>query len=294
MQRFKRLVSLLFLTFLSVCVAAKTINIESMGLSGRQDIPLSGYEGVDSFSFHWRSFELTKEHGNDSRQVVNIVAIHGTPGNWETWQTLLKETQILNDDFNFYAIDRPGWGKSKNKHLNVLSRFSDQSLIVGAWLKQHFSEQDIVILLAHSWGGPIALQLAVDHAELVDGVVAVASPFDPKLSKPRWYHKLAKTRLISALIGAGLRRSNQEMLALDAELDALSTQLALVTAPVILVQGEKDFLVNHKNADFALSALVSATVSVQKHADKGHFIPFKDPEMIYAALAGMREKLKPL
>ncbi len=220
-----------------------------------------------------------------------IVAIHGTPGSWTTWKTLMKQPEI-SEQFQLIAVDRPGWGQSRSELFEVLPGFDDQSAILGQWLLELTEHtQQPVILLGHSWGGPVVTQLIIDFPELADAAVVVAAPFSSTLSKPRWYHRLANTKVIGWMIGPGLRRSNKEMLPLHSELASMETDLKNISLPVTIIQGAKDGLVDKDNAEFLQSRLTESPVEMMFYQDKGHLIPFRSPEIIVSALMEIRERL---
>ncbi len=241
-----------------------------------QLVTFDGRDQLNTFNMHWVS------SGGDGQPI--IVAIHGTPGGWGAWSDLMMLPEIKSD-FKLLAIDRPGWGKSTSDQIKVLPAFEDQANIIASWLKPIVErEQQPVILLGHSWGGPVIAQLAIDYPELVAAIVTVAGPFNASLSNPRWYNKLADNRLISWLIGSSLRRSNEEMMPLAKQLALMAPHLSSITGPVEIIQGGVDGLVNKENATFFANSLKNAKVKLHEFPQQGHFIPFNNPEIISAVL----------
>ena len=97
------------------------------------------------------------------------------------------------------------------------------------------------ILMGHSYGGPVIARTAMDYPELVAGLIFVATTADPEFSGPRWQD--------------------------------------LVT-PVLIVQGDRDRLVNPRNADFLNQMLVNADVTYLKREGQGHFVLWEEAELI--------------
>ncbi len=211
----------------------------------------------------------------------DAVGIHGTPGDWTAWRGLMQIPKIKNQ--HFMAFDRPGWGESKIDHQDVIPEFDRQAKILAQALARLPARRP-VILVAHSWGGPVALALANMHPELVGGLVLVASPADPMVSEPRWYHRIADNIVIGSLIGSALNRSNQEMLTLADQLCLLVPKLANIRQPVVIVQGEKDWLVDPENAFFMQERLTNAHVKLYYNSEANHFIPFNQAGMIADAV----------
>lgn len=213
-----------------------------------------------------------------SPNAGTLIGIHGTPGSWTAWLGLMSEP-LIKEQYNFYAFDRPGWGVSRDNENQVLPKLEDQVSILSETLDQ-MELTPPKILVAHSWGGPVALALAAARPDLVDAVVVIASPADPSVSEPRWYHKAAKLKLIQFIIGRSMSRSNVEMLTLDEELKWLAPQLAQITQPVAIMQGKKDWLVKPENAFYLERMLENATVNLLYDEKANHFIPFRQTELV--------------
>ncbi len=238
---------------------------------------------VLTIPFHWVST-------NDFSQPL-IVAIHGTPGSWSTWKAFINKTHITKH-FTVLSIDRPGWGETQTQDKRVIPTFKEQSRIIGTWLEYIKDQtQQPLILLGHSWGGPVAAQLMIDYPTLIDGAVMVAGPFSPSLSEPRWYHKWANTKVIGWLIGSALRRSNQEMLPLAKELAIMQNSLASIDAPIVIIQGDRDKLVPKGNADYLKEKLINSPVKLIRYPQLGHFIPFRQPELMAAGIQHVYENI---
>lgn len=223
------------------------------------------------------------EQPGQAADPTTVLGIHGTPGSWTAWKALM-DTPVVQEHYRFIAVDRPGWGLSQSRDDEVFPQLDDQSRLIETLLQQVSPEQP-VILVAHSWGGPVALKLAADFPERIKGLVLIASPADPGVSQPRWYHKLAKAGVVQWMIGDSMSRSNIEMLTLDAELTRLAPQLSNINQPVAVMQGGKDWLVETENANYLAQKLTNAQVQVLIDPKASHFIPFKYPERVSAAIA---------
>jgi pimeloyl-ACP methyl ester carboxylesterase len=213
---------------------------------------------------------------------ATLIGIHGTPGSWTAWKPLMENPSVARE-FDVLAFDRPGWGNSQNSEESVFPTLNAQADILAATIEK-IDIQTPIILVAHSWGGPVALALAARYPEVADGMVLIASPADPRVSEPRWYHRLAKTQPVKFLIGNSMRRSNIEMLTLDDELAALAKDLSSITMPVAVLQGKKDWLVKPQNAFYLQRELENADVLLDYDLETNHFIPFNDTPRVVNAL----------
>jgi pimeloyl-ACP methyl ester carboxylesterase len=57
-----------------------------------------------------------------------------------------------------------------------------------------------------------------------------------------------------------------------------------INIPVVVVQGGKDILVDHRNADFAKRMIINAPVEIMYKEDMNHFVPWSDPDLIVDAI----------
>ena len=210
-----------------------------------------------------------------------VVFIHGTPGGWDAYASYLN-APVLREQFHLISLDRPGFGRSDRGTLEV-SMAQQARLIARA-----IPPGQPAILVGHSLGGPIAVQLAADFPELVRGLVLVAGSFDPVLEEPRWYNAFADSRLVRWAVPDDLRYANDEVMGLAEELRRLEprwTELAQRGMPMALIQGEKDRLVYPANIDFAEARVPEAHRTTTRVKDAGHFILWEQPDLIIDAIA---------
>ena len=223
--------------------------------------------------------------------TATLIGIHGTPGSWTAWRNLMKQPDVMQQ-YNFLAFDRPGWGQSQSQPQLVYPALTDQAEILASVITG-MELTPPIILVAHSWGGPVALELAAQFPNLVDGMVLIASPASPVESKPRWYHKAAKSKMVQFAIGDSMSRSNLEMLALETELFRIADRLPFISQPTVIMQGKKDWLVNPENAFYLQRTLTNAPVKLIYDLKGNHFIPFSKPDEVADAIGWVVEQLTP-
>ena len=234
--------------------------------------------------FHESSVEGRKifyvTAGNSDRQAV--LFIHGTPGSWKAFADLLAD-DALSEEAYMIALDRPGFGQSNGE--KTIPSLADQAKIVQNIIKREVDNKR-VILVGHSLGGSIAVRLAMDHPDLVKGMVLVAPSLEPSLEKPRWYNKLAASSLINWAVPADLASANEEIMPLEKELQAMLPLWSGITVPVIIIQGNKDKLVSPQNADFAEKALGTCS-QILRYPEAGHFLLWKQPDVVRDAIRSL-------
>ena len=224
----------------------------------------------DIFMVEDRPIQLSVS-GHKSSPV--IVFIHGSPGSWNAWADYLFDPE-LREKALLIAPDRPAYGGS-NDGTSGLSLEEQSRLIMGA-IKQRVPQQKKFILVGHSYGGPLALRMAIDYPDAVQSMLLLAPAISPELVRRKWYNWVADLLLVRAILPSAVHHSNEEMIPLKGELIKMEDGLETITAPTTVIQGEKDNLVHVGNADFAIDALINADVEAIVLPQRGHFIPWHE------------------
>lgn len=209
-----------------------------------------------------------------------VLFIHGTPGSWDAFAAYLKMPRLASQ-FRLISVDRPGFGASAGCGLRP--RLNDQAKLLTAVL----DGLPPAIIVGHSLGGPIAVQMAADNPEHVRALVLVAGSFDPALETPRWYNRVAGSWPIRHIIPRPMRAANDEVMVLEDELEKLRSRWSEVRVPVTVIQGDKDRLVYPANADFAERMLAGQSPRMQRVADAGHFVLWNQPRRIADAIVSV-------
>jgi len=223
------------------------------------------------------------ETGDTGKSTV--VLIHGTPGSWAFLANYVND-ETLQQDAHLFAIDRPGWGGSTLVDNEFEPGLESQSSLMGDWLCEisAASPTGKLVLVGHSLGGTLAPRLAMDHPDCVTAMLILAGPLDPDLASPRWYNQLARIPplgwLADVFLGGGMRQSNKEMMLLQPELEKMRPLWAELKIPVIVIQGDKDGLVNPDHADFPGQALSTENLKIIHLSGEGHFFLYTNKELV--------------
>jgi len=205
-----------------------------------------------------------------SRQL--LVFVHGTPGSLRAFRDYLTDP-LLRERFHMIAVSRVGWTTGAD--------FKEPSLAAQARALRPILEMDRsgrgAILMGHSYGGPVIARAAMDHTELVGGLVFVATTADPELSGPRWYNHLTHW-WPEFILGNGLMGANKEIMAVRGQLAEMLPRWEKLTMPALIVQGDADSLVHPGNADFLHERLVNSRLLPRPDGD--HFILWGDMPVI--------------
>lgn len=218
---------------------------------------------------------------NDDQPKPLVIFVHGSPGDWVGWADYLTDPD-LRQRAHMIAVDRPGFGGSgKGKaELSVKQQGRD----VAALLAKATPGQR-VILVGHSYGGPVVARLAMDYPDKVTDVVILAGSIDPAQEHTAWYQYPADWFVFSWMLPTNLVVANREIRALKGELTMMLPLWPTVRQRVSVLQGEKDDLVPPANADFAARVLTNAgSLNIIRIPNRNHFIPWTEFALVKAEI----------
>ncbi len=220
-----------------------------------------------------------------------VLLIHGAPGSWKAYRRYLTDP-ALTSRAHLIAYDRPGYGDSGRGR--VVPSLREQAVAAAQALTLDGSGRPAIVV-GHSLGGPIAARFAMDFPSRVAGLVLVAPSVDPDLEHVHWYQRLAERRAVRWLVPRDLRTANEEILPLRGELRRMLPLWGRITAPTIVIHGDRDRLVPVANAAFAARMLPHASVEVWRPHEATHFVLWKRPALIERAILDLlaREEARP-
>ena len=258
---------------------------------------LSGCTSVDHenqyfikqhFPSHARPIVKSYKIGDRKTQYVEIgtpgeaivLFIHGSPGSWRAFHRLLNDNE-LQESTHMIAVDRPGYGGSNSG--KYISSIRQQAQLLLPLINSHEIGRPI-ILVGHSYGGPVAAWMALDRPDLVSGLVLIAPALDPTLEGVNWYQMMTKSTPMRWLIPKDYRTANEEIVQLKAELQALLPHWAALKLPVVHIHGELDKLVPVSTLEFSKKVMIQADLKTVHLPNKNHYIPWNDRNTIKKAI----------
>lgn len=170
----------------AVALAALALSAHARAYTRRTDVdfaPQGRFIEADGARLHVREAGLAG--------APRMLLIHGASSNLlELWGPLAAEFSPLH---RVIAYDRPGMGHStrmkRNAHTLAL-----QARCAARVLEQ--SGEGPALIVAHSLGSAVALRLALDHPNLVNGLVLIAPAACPYPGKPAWWARLSATPIL--------------------------------------------------------------------------------------------------
>lgn len=219
------------------------------------------------------------EAGNSTKPLV--VFLHGSPGSLSAFIDFLSDSTLLKNTLLITA-DRPGFGYSNFGRAEP--SLQKQAELLKPILEKYSNNRPI-ILVGHSLGGPLIARMAMDYPNLVDALVIVAGSVDPDLEpNETWFRAPFATPVLRWILPRSFRASNDEIYKLKPQLERMKSLWSSVICRVIVIQGDKDSLVDPKNADFLKKMLVNAPTEIIRIKDTNHFIPWTNPEVVKNAI----------
>ena len=170
-----------------ILIAGAVITYAGRLLIERAHPPRGRFIEIDGLRQHF------VEIAGDTPQAPPIVLIHGAGCNLEDMRLALGD-QLAGR--RLICIDRAGHGWSERARGGSSPQY--QAAIISEAIGRLGIERAVVV--GHSWGGLLALRLALDHPQRVSGLVVLASPLYPLARGVTWFYDLIATPIIGPLI----------------------------------------------------------------------------------------------
>lgn len=209
-----------------------------------------------------------------------VIFIHGTPGSLDAFLNFLRDKD-LQKKIRMVSVDRPGWGYSNfGKAVTDL----DKQAAMLKFLLDEYGHKKPPVLVGHSYGGTLAVKLAMKYPGKVGGLLLIGAAVDPGHEKHFKISGILHIPLIKNFVPTAWKEAGIEKDTHIAELEKMRTDWVKVTAPVIILHGKKDDLVPVENAFYCDSMLIHANKKLVIKDKLGHLIPFTRPQIVKAEL----------
>lgn len=212
-----------------------------------------------------------------AKPVARVVLVHGAPADASSWTRLRREaaSNAGQDGIEWIAVDRLGYG---NSTAGTESRLAEQARALEPWLDD--PPQGGVILVGHSYGGPVVARAAAEYPDRIRGIVLVAGACDPYMNDAQWFRRAVDG--VGALIPDAWEVGNRELLDLTDQNRMMESMLDRVTCPVVVVHGTWDPVCPFEGTvSYLQKRLTSAqSVRVVRLARAGHNLHLWHPDVI--------------
>jgi pimeloyl-ACP methyl ester carboxylesterase len=275
----------------------------------RADIPMSVLEkkyGTSDSKFLMMGTARVHYRDRGAPTRPTLLLIHGFGVSLETWEPW---AQRLQSRYRIVSIDMPGHGLTQVNDSDV-SMHSNVEFVAAFMRAMNLHS---VVIVGNSYGGTVAWNLALTHPESVAGLVLVDasgwewmsqqnrggaalklmdSPILRNVDKTFLFRQILtlayadKSRVTDELVERYVELSrapgHREILdrifvrtasGEDSDLQATSEKLARITAPTLILWGERDELIPVTDAEKFRHSLANSKVIV--YANTGH-VPMEE------------------
>ena len=208
--------------------------------------------GIQYYTSHGRRLRYVVA-GDDT--LPALLFLHGSPGSISYYSRRYSDSS-LNGRFRMYAVDRPGYGYSGLGDPEP--SIQKQSEMIRPLLDSLNKARHPIIVVGSSYGASIACRLAMDHPELVDGLVLTGPAIGPGRENYFRITPLIEHWSVHWFIPRIFRSANTEKVHHWEELEKMLPHWKNIRVPVYYLQGADDDIVDTTNAGFAREQMVNA------------------------------------
>lgn len=269
----------------------------------------SHFVEIDGATVHFQEF------GDQNNPT--LLLIHGFTASAYVWRTVAPE--LASEGFHVVAVDLIGFGYS-DKPASFDYTISSQARVISRLMNRLGIGRASIV--GSSYGGAVALTLALDYPERVEklvlvdavindeakghpimrlakipGVGEVITPFliDSKtfmkfrmkntLAPPN-HHLITRDRIESVIRPLGAKDGHHAVLQSGRNWDAdrIETDAHLVNHPTLIVWGEEDMVIPIRCGESLYRSILNSRFVVLKKC--GHVPPEEKPELFTALVSG--------
>lgn len=212
-----------------------------------------------------------------------LVFVHGAPGSSNNFHKYLADSTLLASA-QMISLDRPGYGYSAYGRSETDLR--EQARAVRQIVERY--PQEKVILIGHSYGGPIIGKYAMEWPERLRGIVMLAPVNDPDNEPMFWFAHFGRWKGTRWMLPGSLKVSADEKFSHVAELKKIAGDWARISVPVVHLHGYKDKLAPPVNIDFSKRNIPSPYLRMVE-MNTNHFIPWSDYEAVKRELLALMQ-----
>ncbi|HYV91618.1 MAG TPA: alpha/beta hydrolase [Chitinophagales bacterium] len=212
-----------------------------------------------------------------------VLFIHGAPGSWYDYIKYFGDSNLIQHA-HLVALDRPGYGKSGEG--KPVTSIEEQAEMIRPLLDLNKSKKH-TILVGHSYGGPIAVELAMDNSEVVKAMILLAPQIDPGNEKQFAINKLGNFKVIQRVMPKMWLTAYWEKRTHVDELKKMHDKWNKISTPTVYMFGDKDGIVPPVNAQYAKRMMTNAPMEMIEFPNENHFIPWTQQDSVTRVILKM-------
>ena len=214
-----------------------------------------------------------------------VVFIHGAPGSSADYLEYFRDEELYTK-VNIISVDRLGYGYSD--FGNAQTSIQKQAEAIWSIIKKTYKSEDI-ILVGHSYGGPIVIKMAMEHPNAYKSLLLLAPALDPANEKEFKLGQLAMIRPTRWLTPPALKVAADEKFSHVEELIKMVTLYGQIKVPVYHMHGTKDSLVPYENLAFSERKIDPDLLKSISLDDADHFLPWSHHDLIVDTILQITE-----
>jgi len=245
-------------------------------------VPFIDIQGKDTYY---------RQNGEISADRTSVIFVHGAGGTGKNWAYQLAGI----DGYNLIALDLPGHGRSEGSADDVIQGYSEfiwsfaQALGLGQF-----------VIVGHSMGGAIAMELALTYPKAIKGLIIVDSGARLRVN-PYTFEVLSRGEHPLENIKNTYSEKASELVLKEAaeEMKTIPTGVFLadfkacnafnimdrikeINHPALVICGEDDQMTPVKYSNYLADELRQSTLTIVQ--DAGHMAMLEQPDLVNQAM----------
>jgi len=206
-----------------------------------------------------------------SAATPSVVFLHGAPGSGKDFEQYLTDS-LLAKAATLITLDRPGYGYSDygSPILDMLEQARVMAKVI----------PDSSLLVAHSYGGPIAAAMAMCCPEKTAGLLLLAPAIDPYHEKEFAFNNWLRRPPLSWFTSGAIKVAIAEKMTHAAELEALMDKWDRITCPVTIMHGQNDWIVPDENVAFLEKMVTNAPLNIIHPEQLNHTMIWDEYDLV--------------
>lgn len=215
-----------------------------------------------------------------------IVFSHGAPGSWDAFKGFMKSGK-LQSMADLLAYDRPGYGGTGGA---AMPSIMEQAQVLNDLIRPYKDRP--IILVGHSYGGPIVAASAIIDSINIEHVMMIAPVIVPEHEPIWWFSYFSYWKATKWMLPKSFQTAGSEKFQHSSELASLDSEWSNLNVPMTHIHGEDDDIAPaYYNMEYSKSRLNDSLTTRLFYPDKGHLIIWSDEDMIINQLINIVERV---
>lgn len=230
---------------------------------------------LDSVNYDGRILEYYST-GLDSAGSPIILFIHGAPGSWLGFKEFLADEK-LRGMARLISMNRPGYGHNSDgiATISIAEQAKAAKLILDKY------ESSKVMLVGHSYGGPILAKLAADYQGKIKAGLMIAPVNDPVSEPVKWYAYLCDLPILRSILPSFIQVATAEKMSHKTELHKMIADWSKIAIPIVHYHGGKDRLAPYEeNIAFSKKHIKPDYLEVITNESHDHLVIWNQIDVI--------------